>query len=119
MNPQPNNHPYLLIDDIAALLEDAPADSIISRTIHKDENSNVVLFAFAPGQALSEHTAASSAIIQILSGEAVIGLGEDSCEAHAGTWIHMQARLPHSVVAKTPLVMLLIMLQKNNRPAEA
>ncbi len=119
MNPQPNNHPYLLIDDIANLLEDAPADSIISRTIHKDENSNVVLFAFAAGQQLSEHTAASSAIIQILSGEAVIGLGDDAYEAHAGTWIHMPARLPHSVVAKTPLVMLLIMLQKNSRPAEA
>ncbi len=98
MNNQLNTHPYLLIDDIANLLVDVPDDSIISRSIHKDEHINVVLFAFATGQTLSEHTAASSAIIQILSGEAVIGLGEDSYEAHAGTWIHMQARLPHSVV---------------------
>lgn len=119
MTTQLSTKPYLLIDDIANLLVDVPDDSIISRTIHKDEHSNVVLFAFATGQALSEHTAASSAIIQILSGEAVISLGEESYEAHAGTWIHMQARLPHSVVAKTPLIMLLIMLQKNNRPADA
>ncbi len=107
--------PYRFVDDLAGLLVVAPQDSIVSRTIYSDEQVKAILFAFAAGQALSEHTAASPAIIHILSGEAVIGLGKDRFEARAGTWTHMQPRLPHSVVARTPLTMLLILLQDPNR----
>ena len=103
--------PFIYFDNLAALVTDAPQDSIVSRTIYKDERVNVVLFAFAQGQQLSEHTAAVPAILHILSGEADVGLGEETREAHVGTWIHMQARQPHSIFAKTPLTMLLIMLQ--------
>ena len=101
---------YLFIDDLQKLVVNTPEDSIISRTIHKADAANVVLFAFAAGQALSEHTAAQDAILHFLAGEATVTLGEDTYEAHAGTWIHMQARLPHSVVAKTPVSMLLILV---------
>jgi len=38
-------------------------------------------------------------------------LGEDEFAAQAGTWVHMEPRLPHSIEAKTPLVMLLLMLK--------
>lgn len=105
------SEPYRIYENLAALLMEAPEDSIISRVIYKDEQVNVTLFAFAAGQAISEHTAAVPAVIQILSGEAVIGLGENQVEAQPGTWIHMDARLPHSVQAKTPVTMLLTMLK--------
>ncbi len=103
--------PFTYFDSLSVLVVDPPQDSILSRTIYKDDRVNVVLFAFAQGQQLSEHTAAVPAIIHILSGEADLTLGGETHEAHVGTWIHMQARLPHSVLAKTPLTMLLIMLQ--------
>lgn len=106
--------PFVYFDNLSDLLTAVPQDSILSRTIHKDDRVNVVLFAFAQGQQLSEHTASVPAILHILSGEAEVGLGSKTREAHGGTWIHMQARLPHSVVAKTPLTMLLIMLQDQN-----
>lgn len=102
--------PFVYFDSLNDLLTQVPEDSILSRTIYKDARVNVTLFAFAQGQSLSEHTAAVPAIIQILSGDAVIGLGEETREAHGGSWIHMQANLPHSLLAKTPLTMLLILL---------
>lgn len=106
--------PYQFVEDLERLLVAIPEDSIISRTVYKDAQVKTVLFAFAAGQSLSEHTAATAAIIQILSGEATIGLGGDRYEAHAGSWIHMEPRLQHSVLAKTPLTMLLIMLQSQH-----
>jgi quercetin dioxygenase-like cupin family protein len=109
MNPPPQ--PYLFVDDLTSLLVEIPADSIISRTVYKDDHVKVILFGFAAGQSLSEHTAAVPAILHILSGEAVITLGSDTHGARAGTWAQMTARLPHSVTAMTPLTMLLTLLQ--------
>lgn len=102
--------PYVYFADLAGLMFEAPTDSIISRTIYKDEGIKVILFGFAAGQTLSEHTAAVPAIIHILSGEATIGLGDSEHEARAGAWMHMAPRLSHSILAHTPLRMLLIML---------
>jgi quercetin dioxygenase-like cupin family protein len=104
---------------VTNLLTEVPDESIISRTIYKDQQLNAVLFAFAAGQSLSEHTAAASAIIHVLSGEGVIRLNGETYDVLPGTWIHMQARLPHSIVAKTPLKMLLIMLPKTADSVEA
>ena len=89
------------------------SDSIVSRTIYTDDQIKAVLFTFAAGQELSEHTASMPAIIHILKGEGTLTLGKDSVEAHEGTWAYMEANLPHSVNAKTPLVMLLLMLKKD------
>ena len=58
---------------------------------------------------LSEHTSAYAAIIQIISGEASVTAGGDRHELQAGSWLYMTPKLKHSVVAKTPLVMLLTM----------
>jgi hypothetical protein len=38
-------------------------------------------------------------------------LGEDEYPARAGSWVSMAPRLPHSIVAKTQLVMLLVLLK--------
>src|ERR1019366_2232617 len=38
-------------------------------------NSRVVLFGFAEGQELTEHTSTQSAVVQILSGECEFSLG--------------------------------------------
>jgi quercetin dioxygenase-like cupin family protein len=88
-----------------------PADGILSRTVHDDDQVRVVLFAFSKSEELSEHTAAMPAIIQILHGEADLTLGAESFQAQPGTWIHMPASLPHSVSARTPLLMLLSLLK--------
>ncbi len=102
---------YTYIANVTELLPDMPADSIISRTIYTDEHIKAVLFGFAAGQELSEHTASQPAILHILNGEANLTLGDDSLEARAGAWIHMPPLLRHSIYAKTPVVMLLLLIK--------
>jgi len=100
---------YTLIPDLGA--QDIPSDGILSRTLYNDERVKVVLFAFAAGQELSEHTASMPAVLQIVQGNARLTLGGDSIEAGPGTWVHMPAQLQHSVQAKTPTTMLLLLLK--------
>ena len=103
--------PYTFIEQLPQSAE-APPDGILSRNLYKDENIKVVLFAFGPGQELSEHTASMPAVVHVLEGEGSIVLGEDEKPLQAGTWVHMAAHLPHSVRADTPLVMLLTLLKQ-------
>jgi quercetin dioxygenase-like cupin family protein len=91
-----------------------PADGTMSRTLLQDERTKVVLFNFCAGQELSEHTAATPAIMHFLAGEAEVTLGPDAVTATAGTWIHMPPQLPHSIRANTPVVMLLTLLKPSN-----
>ncbi len=97
----------------ADLLTEAeiPENGIISRTLYQDDSTKVVLFGFDAGQELSEHTASVPATIHILKGEGALTLGGDRLEARPGTWVYMPASLPHSVQARTPLTMLLVMLR--------
>ena len=101
---------YTLHTDLNRQL-DMPADGTMSRTLHQDERAKVVLFDFCAGQELSEHTASTPAIMHFLAGEAEVTLGPDAVAANAGTWIHMPPQLPHSIRAKTPVVMLLTLLK--------
>ncbi|MFQ5847249.1 MAG: cupin domain-containing protein [Candidatus Methylomirabilales bacterium] len=102
---------YTYIPNVFELLPDIPAASIISRTLYSDEHIRVILFGFAPGQELSEHTASQPAVLHILQGEADVTLGDDLLEARAGAWVHMPAQLRHSVTAKTPVLMLLLLIK--------
>ena len=92
---------------------DTPADGIVSRTIHDDEDIRVVLFSFAIGQQLSDHTAAVPVTIQVVDGEARIGIGGEQLEGRPGTWLHLPADTPHSVFASTPLTLLLTLLKRH------
>lgn len=90
---------------------DPPENGTLSRTIHQDDRLKAVLFGFAAGQELSEHTASTPAIMHFLKGEAEVVVGQDKVMASGGTWIHMSARLPHSILAKAPMSMLLLLLK--------
>lgn len=92
-----------------------PQDGILSRTVLKTPDLNVILFQFAPGEELSEHTAAVPAILHFLEGEAGLTVGDHAQHAQAGTWVHMAAHTPHSIVAETAVSMLLLMIK--NSPA--
>ena len=105
-NPSPTT---LFVPNLAGLLNEIAPDSIVSRTFYQDDRVKAILFGFAPGQELSEHTAAVPTALQIIQGEATLTLGDQTYEASPGAWAHMATRLPHSVQAKTQVVMLLWM----------
>jgi quercetin dioxygenase-like cupin family protein len=99
---------YTFLNDLAKEIQ-LPEKGILSRTLHNDDRLKAVLFGFAQGEELSEHTASMPAVLHFLQGEAMLTLGEDTVSARPGTWIHMPARLRHSIQAKTPTVMLLLL----------
>jgi quercetin dioxygenase-like cupin family protein len=101
---------YTHILDLAKESE-PPADGILSRTIYQDDKIKAVVFGFGQGQELSEHTASKPAMLLFVKGEASVGLGNDVKDAQPGTWVHMPAGLKHSIKAKTPVVMLLVLLK--------
>lgn len=88
-----------------------PVNGILSHTVFQDDQIKAVAFGFGQGQELSEHTAAKPAMLFFVMGEASVGLDNEIQQAQAGTWIHMPAGLKHSITAKTPVVMLLVLLK--------
>jgi len=103
------SNPFHFEQDLVALVAEIPEDSIVSRTFYKGDQ-NAIVFGFAAGQELSEHTAARPAILHVLRGKGRVTLGDASFAVETGSWAHMDAHLPHSVVAETELVMLLLLV---------
>lgn len=101
--------PYQLVN-LRNLGTQVPNNSILSQTIYASGDMKAILFTFAAEQELSEHTSSYPAVLHFLSGEARVTLGDDEITAEPGTWVYMEPRLPHSIYAKTSVVMLLEML---------
>lgn len=82
-------------------------NGIVSRTVFRSPNCRVVLFGFAAGQELSEHTSTQHALVQILSGECEFSLAGKPHQLKAGDLLYMPPNLPHAVCATQPFSMLL------------
>ncbi len=98
-----------VIDDLAAQLE-IPADGTLSRVLYRDDRLRVVGFAFAAGEELTEHTSALPVVIQVARGRLDLTLDGRTTSVTPASWVHLPARMPHSVRAVEPSVMLLTML---------
>src|ERR1019366_2359071 len=82
-------------------------NGIVSRTLLRTANSRVVLFGFAEGQELTEHTSTHHAVIQILSGECEFFLSGNPYALKSGALLYMPPHLPHAVRATKQFSMLL------------
>lgn len=102
--------PYTHISDLGKEAQ-PPEKGILSRTLFKDEKVKAVILGFAQDEELSEHTASMPAVLHFLQGEAKLTLGDDTLEAKPGTWVHMPTGQRHSIQARTPVVMLLLLLK--------
>jgi quercetin dioxygenase-like cupin family protein len=103
--------PYIFVEDVEAEVP-VPDNGVLSRTLFNDDALKVVAFGFSAGQELSPHTAPMAAVLHFLKGEAELTLSGEKRSARAGTLIHMPPGLSHGIVAKTALVMLLLMLKQ-------
>jgi quercetin dioxygenase-like cupin family protein len=98
----------------AADLVEVAEDSTVSRTILKGEGARIVLFSFDAGQELSEHTAAMPVIIQALDGSLEITADGRTVTLEPGDVIHLQTRVPHTVLASKPSRLLLTMIDNRH-----
>jgi quercetin dioxygenase-like cupin family protein len=86
-----------------------PEKGIVNQTLYNDDHLRIIVFGFAAGHELAAHTAPAAVTLVFLRGEASVTLGGATQEATEGTLIHMQPKLTHGIVAKSPLLMLLYM----------
>ncbi|MGN6644657.1 MAG: cupin domain-containing protein [Verrucomicrobiota bacterium] len=93
------------------------ANGIVSRTLLRTDTTRVVLFGFAEGQELTEHTSTQQAVIQILSGECEFSLDGKPHLAKAGDLIYMPPNLRHAVKATRPFSMLLTLTKAPEKVA--
>src|SRR5881392_2449141 len=84
------------IISLAAETHFAP-NGIVSRTLLRTPTSRVVLFGFAEGQELTEHTSTQHALIQILSGECEFSLAGKPHAMKSGDVLYMPPNLAHAV----------------------
>ena len=89
-------------------------NGIVSRNVMSVANARVVLFGFAEGQELTEHTSTQHALVQVLSGECEFKLGDTWHSLKAGAFLHMPPNLVHAVKATKDFSMLLTLI----RPGE-
>jgi quercetin dioxygenase-like cupin family protein len=85
--------------------------AIVSKTVLKKETGNISLFAFAKGEALSEHTAPFDALIDVVDGRGEIIIGGKSFFLKSGQSIIMSANIPHAVKAVEKFKMVLTMIK--------
>src|ERR1035441_6217502 len=93
-------------------------NGIVSQTLLRTANSRVVLFGFAEGQELTEHTSTQHALVQMLSGECEFSLAGQPHPLKTGDLLYMPPNLPHAAKATTKFSMLLT-LTKPELPAPA
>lgn len=85
--------------------------AVVSKTLVDKKTGTVTLFAFAPGQGLSEHTAPFDALIQVLDGEAEVRIAGTPYRLAAGGVIVMPANVPHALMPGGRWKMLLTMIR--------
>lgn len=85
--------------------------AIVSKTVLKKETGNITLFAFAEGQALSEHTAPFDALVHVIDGRGEIVIDKKPYILKAGEFIIMPAHIPHAVNARERFKMMLVMIR--------
>lgn len=86
-------------------------NGIVSRTLLRAPAARVVLFGFAKGQELTEHTSTQHALVEILSGECEFSLSGKPHLLKAGDFLHMPPNLPHAVKATRQFSMLLTLFK--------
>ena len=97
---------HTLISDPASEVT-IQAGAVVSKVLHRGDGLNVTVFAFGAGEQLSEHQAARTAMVQVLSGRLRFTVDAEELDLGPGSWLHMTPGAPHSLTATEPTVMLL------------
>jgi len=86
-------------------------NGIVSRTLLKTATGRVVLFGFAQGQELTEHTSTQHALVQVLSGACEFFLYGKPHPLKTGDLLYMPPNAPHAVKATEQFSMLLTLFK--------
>jgi quercetin dioxygenase-like cupin family protein len=114
-----SNEEAQVVKQLSGMLQ-YQAASVVSRVLLKNKGGTVTLFAFSKDEGLSEHTAPFDALVQVIEGEAEIGIAPaeapvgsalETFQVRAGEIITLPANRAHAVKAITDIKMLLTMIR--------
>lgn len=92
-------------------------EQILSKTLVQRNDLGVTLFSLDTGQEIGKHSSVGDAMVNLLTGVAVITIGEDSYRVTAGESIVMPANIPHSLYAEEAFQMLLLVVKPEGKKA--
>ena len=96
----------------------APPDTILSRNLSDGGRVSLTLYAFDAGQALSRMTATRTSIVEILDGEAIVELGDDTHVVRAGAWMAVPVGGSFGIRATTPMtITIAVVMTEPGDPA--
>ena len=95
--------------DIYDLIE-YPKEGILSKSIYKNNKSDVTLFCMAKDAKMSEHTSTRQGFVYVLEGEGVFNLHGNKINMKEGTFIVMNKNAKHSLIANKNLSFLLTLI---------
>jgi nitric oxide dioxygenase len=100
---------YTFVSDLTSEAV-VPPRGIHSQTLSEGDGIELVLFAMAAGERLSEHTSSRPAIVHVLSGDGELMVDGDQYPITAGSWLRMTAGTRHAISAGSGLVFALYLL---------
>ena len=106
MGNEPAQAQHSFFQDLGGEAE-PPKRGIHSQTLLRRDAVELVMFAMAAGEQLSEHTAARPAVVHVLSGDGELTVAGETHELRPGAWLFMEPRTPHAIAATTPLTFAL------------
>jgi quercetin dioxygenase-like cupin family protein len=102
----------LLVANSAALVDVLPIEPgrVRSHRLFKSDDVTVLGVAMDAGAAMREHVAAVPILFHGVEGDAVLEVSGTRHPLRAGTMIHVDARVPHAVLAAAPTRFVLVLL---------
>lgn len=100
----------MILDNVASAIV-IPESGMSKVLLVQANGARVMGFGFAAGYTLKEHTSPGDVLLQFLDGEVDVTIEGHTSEVRAGSLVHIKAGVPHSVYARTPMRMLLVLLQ--------
>ncbi len=88
-------------------------DSVVSKSILKNDGGTITLFAFDGNQSLSKHSAPFDALFQCIEGNFTVTIGNEIHSLIKDELILFPANIPHSVLAVESSKCLLVMIKVN------
>ena len=85
-------------------------ESILIKTILRDEKVNIALLLVDSGQGLIEHAASTEAMVYIVEGEIKFTISNQNYSLIKGSFLKLEAGVPHSFIAVEKTRMLLIIM---------
>ena len=86
-------------------------EQILSKTLVQRKDLGMTVFSLDKGQEIARHSSPGDAMVNLLSGQARITIGDEDFTVRAGETLVMPANVPHALYAEEAFQMLLVVVK--------